>query len=422
MSQRLRVTIVVTALLLSLGCRNTQRSGGQAATVARAPVAAQLQPAEPAPLTPVVERSATAAPSPTGYRRLTARVCQELAVRNSVIGNVLEEAALEPDEGKKKHRASGAGEARTLALLYAAEEARNRAAGEALDLYYKLAAAEAGAQVGRGAEGDLNRLLKTARAAVAAGQKEPPGTGQLEAQLAEVSADVIRAEGGAREANHGLRALLGLPQDSTEQLWPDAPEVGRAPENVDEAVRVGLAYRPDLLLLRTLLGSGDPGAPETEREALGTASPLLAGPPSLIPGSAGIVLRAAAACMGLDLPSPGKEQHVRQMLAELQAGRERQAEAEIRAAFEHAVALAAQAKAHADHADKARVRMEDLEKAEAAGRGDAQALAVARAAYRKATGNVVTAATSYQAAVAKLRQAQGVLAREILDPAFKGPR
>src|SRR4029077_18325506 len=120
-------------------------------------------------------------------------------------------------------------EARALALLYAAEEARNRAAGDALEMYFKLVAAEAGAQLGRGAEADLKSLLQTARAAVASGKKEPPGTGRLEAELADVSADVIRAEGGAREANFGLKALMGLPQDSREQLWPDRPEVLHVP-------------------------------------------------------------------------------------------------------------------------------------------------------------------------------------------------
>ena len=172
-------------------------------------MAPQLPPANAEPLTPVVDRAAIAAPPAPAYRRLTAAMCQELAVRNSEIATVLQKAALDSGGGKKKHHGSDAGEARAQALLFAAEEARNRAAGEALDMYYKLVAAEAGAQVGRGAEGDLNRLLKTARAAVAAGQKEPPGTAQLEAQLAEVSADVIRAEGGARELNHGLRAASG---------------------------------------------------------------------------------------------------------------------------------------------------------------------------------------------------------------------
>ena len=281
MSLSVRAAVMVTAPLLVVGCCNAPQPGCQSTAVARPSWAPSLPQTVPNPLIPVVAQSVTAAPPPAGYLRLTAGMCQELAVRNCALANVLEEAAIEPG-GHKKHRRTGAGEARMLVLLYAAEEARNRAAGDALDMYYKLVAAEAGAQVGRGAEADLKRFLQTARAAVASGTKEPPGPGQLEAQLAAVSADVIRAEGGAREANHGLKALLGLPQDSREQLWPDRPEVARVPDNVDEAVRVGLAYRPDLLLLRTLLGSGSPDAPESSREALATVSPLLAGPPSLI--------------------------------------------------------------------------------------------------------------------------------------------
>jgi hypothetical protein len=422
MAQRLLAAIVATAPLLFLGCHHASQAGGQSVAVARPPTVPPLPQADPAPLTPVVERSVTAVPPPPEYRRLTAAMCQELAVRNCVVANVLEDAAAEPGGGRKKHCGiekqcgSGAGEARTRALLYAADEARNRAAGEALEMYYKLVAAEAGAQVGRAAESDLKNLMKTARAAVAAGQKEPPGTLQLEAQLAEVSADVIRAEGGARELNHGLKALLGLPQDRPEQFWPDPPEVGQPPASADEAVRVGLANRPDLLLLRTLAGSGDPDSAQVASQALGGVNPLLSGPASLLSGSPSLKLRVVAACLGLNLPTPEQLQHVRQHVAELLAGRERQAEAEIRAAIERTVSLAAQAKTHADLADGMRTRVADLEKSEAAGRGDAAELATARAAFRKASGNVVTAATNYQVAVAKLRQAQGLLVREVGNP------
>ncbi len=422
MAKRPRAAIVVIAPLLLLGCHHTSQSGGQSVTVARPPTAPPLPSADPAPLIPVVERSVTTSPPPPGYRRLTAGMCQELAVRNCEVANVLEDSAAEPGGGRKKlcgrGTGTGTGDARTLALLYAAEEVRNRAAGEALEMYYKLVAAEAGGQVGRAAEGDLKSLLKTARAAVAAGQKEPPGTIQLEAQLAEVSADVIRAEGGARELNAGLKALLGLPQDQREQFWPDPPEVGRPPASADEAVRLGLTYRPDLLLLRTLVGSGDPDSAQVASQALAGVNPLLSGPTSLVSGSPSLKLRVVAACLGLNLPTPAQLHHDRVLVAELLAGRERQAEAEIRAAFERTIALAAQAKTHADLADGLHTRVADLEKAEEAGRGDAVALAVARAAFRKASGNVVTATTNYQAAVAKLRQAQGILAREILDPSF----
>jgi hypothetical protein len=422
MAKRPRAAIVVFAPLLFLGCQHASQSAGQSVTVARPATTPVLPSADPTPLTPVVERAAIAAPPAPVYRRLTAAMCQELAVKNCDLANALEDAAAESCGGRKKHfgGGTGAGDSRTLALLYAADEERNRAAGEALEMYYKLVAAEAGAQVGRAAEADLKSLLKTVRAAVAAGQKEPPGTIDLETRLAEVSADLIRAEGGARELNYGLKALLGLPQDRHEQFWPDPPEVGRPPESVDEAVRTGLAYRPDLLLLRTLVGSGDPDSAQTASQALAGVNPLLSGPGSLLSGSPNIRLRVVAACLGLNLPSAEQLHHVPELIAELLAGRERQAEAEIRAAFERTVALAAQAKTHADLADGLHTRVVDLEKADDAGRGDAVALATARAAYRKASGNVVTAATNYQAAVAKLRLAQGLLVREVMESSSGG--
>ncbi len=415
MARRFCVAIVVTAQVLLFGCEHASQS----VTAARPPTVPPLPQVNPAPLTPVIDRTVTAAPPAPVYRRLTAAMCQELAVRNCEVANVIEDAAAEPGGGRKKQRESCAGEARTMALLYAAEEVRNRAAGEALELYYKLVAAEAGAQVSRAAEGELKALLKTALAAIAAGRKELPGTIQLEAQLAEVSADVIRAEGGARELNYALKAHLGLPQDRREQFWPDAPEVGRPPENVDELVRVGLANRPDLNLLRALVGSGESDGGQAANQALAGVNPLLSGPASLASGSPSIKLRVVAACLGLNLPGPEQLHHVQELVAELLTARERQAEAEIRAAYERTVTLAAQAKTHAELAKVLHTRVEDLEKAEAAGRGDPVALTTARAAYWKASGNVVTAATNYQAAAAKLRQAQGLLAREVLDQGSK---
>ena len=209
MDRRFRLAILVTAPLLLLGCRHTSQCGGQSVTAARQPTVPQLPQVAPAPLTSVVDRSVTAAPPTPAYRRLTAAMCQELAVRNCEVANVLEDAANEPGGGGRKHGGNCTGRARMMALHYAAEEVRNRAAGEALEMYYKLVAAEAGAQVGRAAEGDLKAILKTALAAVAAGQKESTGTVQLEAQVAEVSADVIRAEGGAREVKLRAEGALG---------------------------------------------------------------------------------------------------------------------------------------------------------------------------------------------------------------------
>ena len=148
-------------------------------------------------------------------------------------------------------------------------------------------------------------------------------------------------------------------------------------------------------------------------------NPLLGSSSSLVSGSPNLKLRVAAACLGLNLPGPEQFQHAKELVAELLAGRERQAEAEIRAAFERTVTFAAQAKTHADLVKVLHTRVTDLEKAEAAGRGEPVALTTARAAFRKASGNVVTAATNYQTAVAKLRQAQGLLAREVLDAGSK---
>ena len=93
MAQRLLAAIVVTAPLQFLGCHYTSQSGGQSVAVARPPTAPPLLQVDPAPLTPVVERSVTAVPPPPGYRRLTAGMCQELAVRNCEVANVLEDAA-----------------------------------------------------------------------------------------------------------------------------------------------------------------------------------------------------------------------------------------------------------------------------------------------------------------------------------------
>ncbi len=372
----------------------------------------------PRPLVPLVEPAPGGPAPPAGdvaagpVHRLTAGDTRLLAARNSGVARLL---AGEPDDaGPRKvfHRPKGDGNARLAVRELTAEEARNRSAGDALDLYYKLAGTLAGADQALAAEAELAALVADAEKATAAGLRDRDQAGDLPTQLADVRAERVRLRGQAGELEVGLKVLLGLPVGPPARLSPDDPlEVPAAPFDIDAAVRVGLASRPDLTLLRTLAGSTDPDAPALTRKVLAGVNPLLGGGATLaLPPSLKVVVRVVAPCSA-PWPDPACPEAATAQVRTLLAERERQAEAEIRAAVVRTNAAAERARLGADLAGRLRVRTAELEKERAAGRAVTAELAKARGAARRADGEVLKAAVDYLSARAKLAQAQGVLGK-----------
>lgn len=367
-----------------------------------APVTVELPVAARQPVEADVSAVAgvTTAARPATVRRLTAAECRALAVKNAPLADDLDR---HPDNDGPSHprlhpkKADKAACAR-LVRGYAADELRNRAAGDALDDFYKLARAE----------GQFD-LLVAARAEVAARVAEVDAAAKhglrdrgdaLRTQLHDLDAQLGQLGGGIGALNASLRGRLGLDQADPTPLGPADPLRVRGDEvDPDEAVRTALRYRPDLNFLRALIGCRDGGDSGMSNQALTSINPLLA-------AATGHPLAA------LLMAICGKDDGSEDRLASALAGRERQAEAEVRAAVAtlhgHRAAAAARAAGVRDAAS----RVADLEKQAAAGQSVQAELTTARLELLKARGAVLEAATDWHRAEVRLRQAMGLLVRE----------
>src|SRR5207248_2326842 len=133
-------------------------------------------------------------------------------------------------------------------------EARNRSAGQALDLYYRLAEAEAKADLLDHAAADLADAVRRSRDLMGQGFKLPVELTTLQRREIDARADRVKLAAGIVELNGRLKGLIGqddLPCD--DRLWPAGEfDVAFAPIDSDAAVRVALAHRAELNLLRTV--------------------------------------------------------------------------------------------------------------------------------------------------------------------------
>ncbi|MBX9583555.1 MAG: TolC family protein, partial [Gemmataceae bacterium] len=234
----------------------------------------------------------------------------------------------------------------------------------------------------------------------------------LRARLLDLDAQAADLDAAIGSLNASLRARLNLDPKDPLPLATDDPLRVR-PEDVDpaEAVRTGLHYRPDLNLLRTLLSDEGQAAEDLARGLLMIAHPLLA-------------LAKTNPLLDLLLPLSQRPRQaaeaVRGQIRSMLEGRERQAEAEIRAAVLTLRGKRAAATARAAEVRLAEGRVKEAEARSAAGLSVAVELAKAKLDLLKARGDLLQAAADWTAAEAKLRQAMGLLVRESLEPGRAG--
>ncbi|HEX4148078.1 MAG TPA: hypothetical protein VHY20_03780, partial [Pirellulales bacterium] len=198
---------------------------------------------------------------PTGgapYYALTAGDCQCRAAAQSSLGNLL--------DGERRivcsrqgHKMSAGDAVRLRALSAAAQEARNRSASQALQLYYSLAEVEVQLDLAQQGEDELAADMRRVREMRQQGLEVPFDDSDYTRRLAELRSRRIDAEVSRSRANHDLRRLLGMPSDDwTARLWPSTPLIVTVePIDMQEAVSTALALSPELRGLRQLTGSAD---------------------------------------------------------------------------------------------------------------------------------------------------------------------
>lgn len=343
---------------------------------------------------------------PTQYRQLSATDCRTLAIRNAPFANDLDH---HPDNVPTSHPhyhpfRPDAREAEQSRLVrgYAADELRNRSAADALDDFFQLAQAEGQFDLLAAAHAELHAQLIAAEAAEKQGLRDRADIDALRVQLLGTEAQMAKLEAAIGSLDASLRARLALPPDDPHPLWPDDPLRVRPDDvDVDEAVRTGLYYRPDLNLLRTLV-EDDCASTELMRAVVTSLNPLLASKANPL-----------AILLGPLLKKPDKSaEAMRQQVAAALAGRERQAEAEIRAAVLALRGHQAAATAKAAEVRRLTAKVESLRKKAAAGLQVTADLTKAKLDLLRARGELLKAATDWNAAEVKLRQAMGLLVRE----------
>jgi hypothetical protein len=396
---------LVLVTVLAVGCHTHPIAPSVRPTPTPLPLTART-PTEPDVSALPLDASPITPTRPTSYRRLTADDCRALAIRNAPLADELDtHPDNTPSDQLLSHKHPASSELPRLVRGYAADEIRNRAAAEALEDYYKLAAAEGQFDLAASAHAELRTQLASAEKAIASGLKDRGDLGAIRRQVLETQSQLAKLEAGIAALNVSLAGRLGLnPADPT-PLWPaDALRVRPEDGDVEQAVVTGLHYRLDLNLLRTLARGGD-HAGELTNAVLTGVNPLLGHTDSASP-------LAVALALLKKCPTQADEATRRQVLG-LLATRERQAEAEIRAdaavlrgARAAVVAKAAEVRSQAE-------RVAEQEKKVAAGvAGAAAELAVARLDHLKAKGELVQAVADWQLADVKLRQVTGILVRE----------
>lgn len=354
---------------------------------------------------------ATTSPArPANYRKLTAAECQALAVQHAPMADDLDNHPdNEPSHSHPTKRQVEQAQTSKWVRGYAADELRNRAAGDALEAFYKLAAAEGQFDLVANAHGVLRNQLIAAEKAIKIGAADRADVERLRRQLLELESQLAKLEAGIAALNAALAGHLGLDPSDQTPIWPADPlKVAAELPDIEQAVRVAKRCRPDLNLLRVLSASDGSGG-QLSKAVVNGINPLL-GPSA----PSNPMLAQVVALMGVLKKEPTKaDAKMQREVDAALAARERQADSEVRAAaaMVRGTRLAVAAKAAEVRNHEARVG--EAEKRVAAGVAGAQAeLTLAKIDLLKARGELLQAVTDYLTSTAKLRQAMGTLVRE----------
>jgi hypothetical protein len=256
------------------------------------------------------------AQGPPPYRALPPQLCQCLAAKHAPLADGFDRQRQELEQQAGSHcsdKSEKEREFQKAMLLYSALESRDQAAGGALEWYYQLAGAEAKADLlnasltyGKKTLQDIERL-KGLQITLPAPLEE------YQRQIAELQLQQAQNQFSISQLNTKLRVALGYETSRAWHFWPDpgAPLGAEEVPDVEEAVNLGLAQRPQLLLLRYMIDHLDGDTLKSSRSLLQTMNPLLA---MSSPGSGCKVLTILGKILHIQ---PGKDEEVERVRAQL---------------------------------------------------------------------------------------------------------
>lgn len=349
-------------------------------------------------------------PSAPHYRGLAPRECQCRASAASSVANLLDQERQAVTEHlawcpKSKRLA----DMKDAILLHAALEARNQSAGSALEVYYRLAEAEARWQLLQESFFALDSALAKTRDLMAQGFKVRLDVDDLQRQRLATQAESTQLQLGILQLNDELRRLLGVDDCRDDwRFWPTLEgEESLARWALDEEVRQGLAHRPQLQLLRTLPARLDARTLPAAQMLLRSFNGLLGmSEPTAQRPRLGLLLAFMSAAGGVELDKS------RQQLRHYRDEREREVARDIRQAVRavHAgIDLVVLAR------ERVRIRrdkFDDLRAKEDKGLTAFAEITQAHLDWLKARDEAIKETASLKIAQAKLKQEQGLLAAE----------
>ena len=217
------------------------------------------------------------------YRVLSAAEVQCRASAHSALANALtaESQFVGSAKGTRKSP-SQSNDAKSQALAWRAAEERNRAAGQALELYYLLAEAEENRDLIRRSQSKIAAMLDEVKNLQRQGIRVEKGSAELQQQKIELLDREAQLRLSLDQLNGHLRQLLGFTPQDTARIWP-AADLKVAVEPVDQqaAITLGLAHRPDLGLLRSLAQSLEPNSLGATRSGLSSLNGMLGSSPAI---------------------------------------------------------------------------------------------------------------------------------------------
>jgi hypothetical protein len=218
----------------------------------------------------------------SGYRALAEHEGQCLAARASSAANsfdlkrqqLVDQAARSHKHSKKAQELV---EAQEQILYAAALEARNQEAGTAMEAYYRLAQVELQGSGLLQSFAELEDSIRQTEDLVAQGIRPPVERETLRRQREGLQYEGVQLRARIDQLNVSLRRLLGFDVNCEAfHFWPSivwCPDY--TPIDIDSAVAVGLANRPRVVLLRSLLEQLSAGNQPAVASLLSASSSLM---------------------------------------------------------------------------------------------------------------------------------------------------
>jgi hypothetical protein len=330
-------------------------------------------------------------------------------VLNAEVANVLQAAGQGQRHNANHPHAGSSAEGRDLydtVIDYAAEEVRNRRAGDALEAYYRLAEAEGRADVLQEGLTELQAAIDRARDLQKRGLVGPEAAEAAVREWAKSRGDQVELDVRTDLLNGQLKGMdnLACGDGPDYCIWPTDPlMVAGDDPDPGHCVAEGLARRADLNLLRALAAGLDARTLPVANQALSTVSTLLGGP------AGGCKELTDLAAHFLPCLKNCAVETARGQVDELLQARERQAAEEIATAARLVAARRAQAGLASLRAELAGRKAKDLEERLNKGYDVRTELTTARLDALKDRSDRVHAVADFMVACVRLKQAMGLL-------------